>query len=324
MGKRITVEDAGNLLRGRSQLLDTGLTDRMLEGLVREGRLIRVHRGQYVDGATWRSLWEEGRHLLRVFAFARSSPSAVFTHASAAALWGLPLYGMRDDFVHVLIAGSRHSRRAPGVMRHALVVHEDDITIRHGLRCTSLVRTTFDLARTLPREGALAVGDAALGAAAVSHHVQDAERAALWRDDLLARCGTGARGVRQARWVARFADGRAELPGESVSRLRLHQLGFRDVALQVPVTGPAGDEYFVDFGFPGAQKFGEFDGEAKYLEPDLRAASTTAEAVLAEKRREDDVRGVTGWGFARWGHAHIRTVESLGSRLAAFGIHPSR
>ena len=322
MRTRISFDEAAAALRTRAQVLDSGLSERMLESAVHDGTLVRVHRGHYTDGAIWSSLWEEGRHLLRAVAFARSSPDPVFTHASAAALWGLPLYGVRDDFVHTLIAGTRHSRRAPGIMRHALAVDEHDVVTRHGLRCTSLVRTTFDLSRTLPREGAISAGDASLGIAAVRRHVQDAEQAAIWRDELLALSASGARGARQARWVAEFADGRAELPGESVSRYRMSELGFRDVALQIPVRGSDGREYFLDFGFRGARKFGEFDGDAKYLDPELRNAPTAAHVVLAEKHREDEVRGATGWGFARWGHTHIGTANALGSRLAAFGIHP--
>ncbi|MFB8190340.1 hypothetical protein ACFC14_13505 [Microbacterium sp. NPDC055988] len=107
-----------------------------------------------------------------------------------------------------------------------------------------------------------------------------------------------------------------------MSRLQLHRLGFRDIELQVPIKGAAGAEYFADFGFRRSRAFGEFDGEGKYLESDLRLAPTPVDAVLAEKRREDDIRGVTGWRVARWGGAHIRTAEALGTRLAAFGIRP--
>jgi len=88
------------------------------------------------------------------------------------------------------------------------------------------------------------------------------------------------------------------------------------------VVGSEGDEYWLDFAFPGARTFGEFDGEGKYTDADLRRASSAQEAVLEEKHREDDVRGVTGWGFARWGHEHIRTADILGRRLVAFGVSP--
>ncbi len=157
---------------------------------------------------------------------------------------------------------------------------------------------------------------------AVQGNVYDEDAAEAWRDDLRSRWNDGMRGAVQARWLTQFVDGRAQLPGESVSRLQLRRLGFAPPMLQVPVRGANGDWYFVDFGFVRCRRFGEFDGLGKYLEPGLRAVDTPLDAVLEEKRREDDIRGVTGWSFARWGSMHIGTPELLGKRLAAFGVVP--
>ncbi|MGM7697095.1 hypothetical protein [Microbacterium sp. A84] len=188
--------------------------------------------------------------------------------------------------------------------------------------CTSLHRTVFDLARTTRLEAAVSAGDAALRSIAVHGQEYDADAAAQWREELERFAGPGLRGVRQARWVTAFVDGRAQLPGESVSRLQLFRLGFHAPDLQVPVVGAEGDRYFLDFGFRRSRTFGEFDGEGKYLEPELRTEPTPVDAMLAEKRREDDVRGVTGWSFARWGSMHIGSPDTLGDRLAHFGVTP--
>lgn len=313
------------LVRLRDELLATGLTDRQLRQSIDSGIFKRLHRGTYILMSDWNELWPEGKQLVTLLAVRRASPGAgpVFSHRSAAVLWGLPLYGDgRDPHVHVLIEGRRHSRTVAGVARHDLAISEHDIVERHGLRCTSLARTVFDLARTEHAEVAVCAADAALASVAVDRHVQDADAAARWRDDMMRLAVGGLRGVRQARWVTEFADGRAQLPGESVSRLQLYRLGFSDVALQVPVVGGDDDRYFMDFGFERSRAFGEYDGEGKYLEADLRATETPADAVLAEKRREDDVRGATGWRVVRWGKAHIATADTLGARLRAFGIRP--
>jgi hypothetical protein len=241
---------------------------------------------------------------------------------SAGVLWDLPLYGVSDKVVHTLIRGARHTRTAAGIARHDIEVGESDIVERHGLLCTSLTRTVFDMVRTMSAEAATSAADAALRLVAVKGQSPDAEASEQWREELLRLAAPGLRGVRKVRWTADFADGRAQLPGESVSRLQLSRLGFRDLDLQVPVVGSEGDRYFMDFGFPGSRMFGEFDGEGKYLEPELRRTATPVDAVLAEKRREDDVRGVTGWGVRRWGGVHITSADALGARLAAFGIHP--
>lgn len=324
MPRRITFAEAETLVRTRDELLATGISERELYQGVASGAYKRLHRGSYVAREDWSDLWSEGRQLLRVIAVRRASPGAgpVFTHASAAVLWELPLYRLHTDLVHTLILGRRHTRTVAGVARHDIAVSELDVVERHGILCTSMTRTVFDMARTASAEAAVAVSDASLRRVAVSRHVQDDETAGLWRCELEKLTSAGLRGVRQARWVTEFADGRAQLPGESVSRLQLYRLGYRDVELQMPVVGGEGDKYFLDFGFRRSRKFGEFDGEGKYLEPELRTAATAIDAILAEKRREDDIRGVTGWGIVRWGTAHTLTPDALGARLASFGVRP--
>lgn len=322
--RRIDPLQAQALLRSRAQLTRAGISERQLRDGVSAGLLRRVHRGSYVADADWRELWPEGRHLLRALAVAAASPgqSPVFTHESAAAIWGLPLWRRSPSVVHTLIEGRRHTRTVVGVARHAMHVEPEHLVEVGGLRCTSLLRTVLDLARTLPLTTAVAAADAALRAVAVRDHRQDAETVALWRDELSALARPGLRGVRQARHVIEFADGRAQLPGESVSRVHLHTLGYRDLALQVPVTGAEGTQYYLDFGFRRSRCFGEFDGEEKYLDANLRGGRSVEQAVLDEKRREDEIRGVTGWRMVRWGADDIRTVDAFARRLAAFGIRP--
>ena len=324
MSRRLSFSEAWDLVRSREEVLGAGVTERELAGAVAHGRLRRLHRGAYVDAEVWDELWSEGRQLVRVCAVRRASPGGgpVFSHLSAAALWGLPLVGPIRDDVHTAIRSRRHTRTEAGVVRHQMALDQGDIVWRHGLRCTSLTRTVFDLARLLRPEAVVAAGDAALRMVSVDGHEVDADAVAAWRADIGALCAPGLRGVRRARWIGSFADGRAQLPGESVSRLQLHRLGFRDVALQVLVVGSDGAHYFADFGFPRSQAFGEFDGEDKYRDAELRTTPTPTDAVLAEKRREDEIRGVTGWRVVRWGSRHIRTPQDLGRRLAAFGIRP--
>jgi hypothetical protein len=324
MSLRLSFSEAWDFVRSREEVLDAGMMERELAAAVTHGRLMRVHRGAYVDAEAWDSLWPEGRQLVRLCAVRRASPGRgpVLSHLSAAALWGLPLVGPVRDDVHTAIRSRRHTRTEAGVVRHHMALDEADIVQRHGLRCTSLTRTVFDLARLLRPEAVVAAGDAALRLVSVEGHAVDLDAVAAWRAEVDGLCAPGLRGVRRARWIGAFADGRAQLPGESVSRLQLHRLGFRDIDLQIPIVGSDGARYFADFGFLRSRAFGEFDGEDKYLDAELRMTATATDAVMAEKHREDEIRGVTGWRVVRWGSRHIRTPEDLGRRLAAFGIRP--
>ncbi|WP_194421728.1 hypothetical protein [Microbacterium abyssi] len=325
MPRAIDIAQGNALLRSRDAMLGTR-TERELRAMVTAGAIIRVHRGWYVDGEDWRGLWNEGRHLVRVLAVARAATGAgpVFCGVSAAVVWGLPLYRLAPKRVHVVIVGARHGRTRGSVVHHSVSVLPGDIVEVDGIRCTSLDRTVLDLACSLGPEAALSSADAALRRIAVRGQRQDEELAHAWRARIGERAATlHVPGARRARELLAFADGRAQLPGESVSRLHLRRLGFTDIGLQARVVGPAGEEYWLDFAFGGARAFGEFDGKAKYLSEELRGERTAEMVVLEEKAREDAVRGVTEWRVVRWGWDDIASAEALGARLAAFGVRPT-
>lgn len=269
-------------------------------------------------------LWPQADLRLRIVA-AQSQMrggSGVVSHASAAILHGLALPGLTGRPVEMTVEGGARVSSRGGLMRHLDELEGDDVVEVDGIRCTSLDRTVFDLARVASLEMAVSAADAAARLTAASGRGAVSRIQEEWRDRLRARADAASRrrGIARARWVIEFFDARAELPGESVSRLQLFRLGFRDFDLQVPVAGPEGEAYTVDIGLSAAKTFWEFDGEAKYTDPALRGDRTVAEVLLREKRREDWIRGVTQWRFCRGGFRDIATPESLAARLAAFGV----
>jgi hypothetical protein len=246
----------------------------------------------------------------------------VFSHETAAALHGLGLYRPDPSRVHVIAPDARPGA-ASGVIRHRGEIADGDVTEIRGLRCTSLARTVADVARTAGFEQAVTVADAALRALCVPDRAHyDLDAADEFRAVTLRIARRSAHGFSRAARVIAFADGRAELPGESVSRVRLRTLGFRRILLQAPVPGPRGWDYYVDFGIEDCEEWGEFDGTMKYVDGRLSDGRTKAEIFDREKQREDWIRGTTGRGLVRWGWPHLDTAGQLGRRLAAFGIHP--
>ncbi|QKJ20319.1 hypothetical protein [Microbacterium hominis] len=304
-----------------------GVTPAALNVGVAKGEFIRLHRGAFIDRATWKAQFTEGRHAARAIAVARAMRDGdlVLSHTSAAVVHGLPLYRYEAKRVH--LTGPRASgstRASDDVARHRASVEGDRMVIA-GLEVTSLARTVADVIGHLPLEAAVALADAALRKVAWlgGDHPYDAEADACFRADVAA-CSAltrGARGSVQARWVLAFADGRAQLPGESVSRLYLHQLGFAAPRVQVRIPHDTG-YYEVDFGLDDVETWGEFDGEGKYTDEGMLRGSTPAAVVFEEKHREDDIRGRTGWRMVRWGSPHIGTRERFRRKLSAFGIHP--
>lgn len=319
----------GSELRSRTMLLENGMTDRAITAAVGSGGLRRLDHGFYVTGAWWRAAHTEERHAARVIAAheRRRGGHAVNSFTSAAVLHGLPLFRVNPKRVHLSGAHTdgRALRSHPMVARHEISVDDADAVELGGIPCTSLARTVADMLRTASAETAIALADSAFRDVAwrPRSRTYDDEAAEAFRAEVASRLPRGARGVRAARERLDFADGRAERPGESVSRLYLRELGFAPPSLQVPVPGPAGQMFYVDLGLDDVDAWGEFDGKGKYLDPGLRDGDTLEQVLLDEKMREDWIRGTTNRRFARWGMKHVASPRTLGARLASFHIFAS-
>lgn len=312
----------------RSELLRGGAGDHDIARQVRRHELQRVRPGAFVTPEDWASSYPEQRQRALAHAAQAAAPTSdvIFSHLTAAALWGLPLFRRRDTRVHTISPSGPVASSTRTVLRHAGWCDDLDIVAIDGLRATSLARTVFDVSRMVSLETAVAVADAALRLAGRKKGTRelDLDAAETLRGDIHAfvDLSGGARGIRTARFIAPFADARAERPGESISRLYLHQLGFAPPALQVRVRGPRGEDYEVDFEFDEA--FGEFDGLGKYTDPTMLGGRTSQQALIDEKRREDWIRGTTGKRFVRWSMEHITSRHTLAARLADFGIYAPR
>lgn len=311
----------------RRNALARGVSDTVLRADRDRGSLDRVRPGVYAAASTWEGLTSEERARWAAAATHEAGRGApiVFSHLSAAALWGLPLFRVRATRTHVTIDGP--ARSTPQVFRHRLSLPPADVVwLESGrLGVTTLARTVADVIAMVPLETAVSLADAALRAAATDGSgAMDPEGAESLREKIAdhLRRRTGRRGIRAARFVAEFADARAQLPGESVSRLLLRQLGFAVPELQVAVRGPRGVVYLVDFDLGSV--WGEFDGAVKYTDPRFLNGRTPARVLADEKEREDWIRGVTGKRIVRWQMAHLATASAFRRHLAACGVHPLR
>ncbi len=138
----------------REQLRELGLTERMVDVAMADGRLHRLHRGVYAVGH--RKLDQNGRWLAAVLA---CGPDAVLSHRSAVALWKLrPAHAGPID-VSVLARG-RPSR--PGVTVHCVrALPSDERQRRDGIPVTTLDRTLLDYAEVADPQELRLVIDAA-------------------------------------------------------------------------------------------------------------------------------------------------------------------
>lgn len=196
-------------LTPRPALLAAGLSDAELRRLRVARTVVTLRPGGYVAADEPALADPAARHALAVAAaLPHLSPDSVVSHGSAAVLHGLPVWRIPLDRVAVTRDRRSGGRRTRRVHVHTAALDPDEVTEVDGMRVTTVARTVADLARTVPFEQAVVVADAALRA--------EPHGKGLWRGELLASIERGARrpGCPDARRVVRFADGRAEGPGE--------------------------------------------------------------------------------------------------------------
>ncbi|MER7798286.1 hypothetical protein [Microbacterium sp. NPDC096154] len=294
----------------------------------RAGQISSVRRGWHIDTEGWTRLYGEERHLARVRAAWASSrlKRGVVGYASAAVLHGLPLYGVDLERVHLVLPPSRRASSNAVVRRHIEELPDEDLIEVDGIVATTLERTVFDVARTARAECALVVADAALRAVAWEEGARayDLGVAAEWRSRMLRKVESarGVRGVLAARRAIEFADGRAQLPGESVTRLRLRECGWRHFVLQAPVRGGSGREFFVDVGVEEIRTWVEFDGVDKYIAPSMTGGREVGAVLAAERERQAEIVAATGWPLVRVGWPHIDSRGAFARRLREQGVVP--
>lgn len=283
---------------------------------------VRVRRGAYVVGADWAEKEREARHFVRMQAVSASMRSApVFSHQSAALVWGIPVVGVPMQ-VQLIAAGRVGVRTQRGISWHNDAIRDSEIAEVGGFLVTNLERTLVDLARACSFPSAVAALDAGIRTSfdsPVAGRVRGVESGRLSE---LVNAAARRRGVRAARRAVAFADARSGSAGESVSRANLHLLGFSAPELQVPFRRDDGGFDIVDFDWPALGRFGEFDGRGKYLRDEYTGEREIEEVVLAEKDREDRIRRHRPLGV-RWGWDVALDPLKLHRHMVAHGFHPS-
>lgn len=249
-----------------AELTELGLGGTLTTTLVKQQILLRVGRGAFVDLAAYRQADARERHVMRAIAVAQTWPAGVvISHLSAAVILEIPLPSLPERIHGCRIATGQH--RKNGIY-----------TIHTGYAGAAATRVKgVDVLE--PRFVVMGVGEE-LGRDAAVMAADDAlHRRLVTKDELMAACDARPNHPAHAlmQRAVELADGRAESPGETRSRLLLLALGF-DPVPQVEIRDSRGDFIGrVDFLLEGTRVIVEFDGMTKY---------GSHEDLVAEKRRE--------------------------------------
>ncbi|TFC43156.1 hypothetical protein E3T24_06770 [Cryobacterium sp. TmT2-59] len=308
-----------------SALREAGFTSRAVGALTRAGELVRTRRGIYVRGEVWRTADPDQRYRLFVLsAAATAERPLVLSHLSAAVVHGLPIIGAWPRTVHTMDPGATGGSTARFTTSHRGAPIPDTV-VRDGIAVTSLARTLVDVAAGTSFLAGVTMIDHALRVE--QERVADEAlrgirgQPALNKTDLFdelaavnPRCG-----ARQAGQAIRFGNGLAANAGESLSRVRMFQLGFEVPELQACFANVQGHDYWVDFYWRRIRKIGEFDGKLKYTRGAVLGDRDPGHVVWAEKRREDALRFHVR-SFDRWDWATVLSPQRFHRFLTERGM----
>ena len=316
-----------------------GRDRRKLATRQQHGELIRVRRGIYVSAADWKILSAKERYGLKVMALATLAESEpVFCYASAALLWGLWIVGTPQK-LHTMTEVTSSGRSSGNVIRH-IGSRAEGVKRCGPLLVTDKLTTTLALISTLAFPYAVAVCDSSLqvpgsGGTANQFTVPESDpfqHTPSWATDspqgpalsieelsagidLLQSKAARARTLK----VLEFASALSGSAGESLSRVKMFEMGFPEPVLQEKFTLSDGRNAFVDFWFKKQRIVGEFDGKGKYLRDGWGAGLSLPERILAEKKREDQIRA-HGVGFARWDWQEMMDKARFAAILGQAGL----
>lgn len=289
--------------------------------------LTRIDRGIFVVTDEWESLFSDARLRTRVETVRRrlSPAGGAFSHFAALAQHRLAVFGVDDDRVDLIVPSGSTRHGASDVRRHQHPLPDDDVEVVDDARVTTLERTIYDVIRVGSVETAVVAFDAVLRRIAWDDatNTYDEQVAEEFRETVRRRilAHGGARGIRQARFVVEFADGRAQLPGESLTRLRVWQVGLPAPVPQHRVQ--LGDRYaLLDLAFPGLGRWLEFDGAAKYADDGMLGGRRPEDVLADQGRRQSLVERATGWRCDRLVWAEVLTLRAFIARQREIGLYP--
>lgn len=301
---RATCERSGVFLRREAEEL--GHDQRSVRQHLSEGTWHRVRHGAYTFGDIWGSADERARHAILARAAYRTSRTGVaLSHVSAvlehtSSFWDLDLTEV--DLTRI---DGRSGRREAGIRQHRGKVLDGDIVTINGVQATSPTRAALELTTVADTERSLVVVNGLLHSGLCTMEGLSERYAQMdhWPNTL----GTDL--------VLRLADPRIESVGETRTFHLCWRHGVPAPEPQHRIIDARGTIVGrVDFAWPVQGVFLEFDGISKYTKF-LREGESPADAVVREKKREDLIRGITGWRCIRITWADLARPEATAARI---------
>jgi hypothetical protein len=285
---------------------------RALHRRVLSNELASPYPNMYARSGYWEGLNPEERTCHLVVGLSQLHPRWVFAGLSAAAALGFDhpwaLHDDRYGLVHIATSGP--TRRESRLQ----YFHVHDLKVRAyaGLRVTTPAQTLVTCAIAYPFIYVLPIFDSAL------------RKRMTTKLEILEICDAMHIDVGSVLRLLHYANALSENGGESLCRAIIIEYGFAIPLLQETLVDPYGGGcYRVDFLWrlaDGRVIVLEFDGAAKYADPQMTRGRGVERVVFEERRREDALRRAGVTTIIRVNYSEVAQGLDLVRKLQNAGI----
>lgn len=277
--------------------------------------VVMPYPGIFARKRTWSALDRAERHRMLAKTLSLVHPDWVFCSHTAACLHGIDVSWRFLDRIHICSKSRPSNRKARFIQRH--YIPKPEITQTAGALVTPPAQTVCHILYELSFRNGMPVADSAIGK--LSLDIDELR-------DLIGKMAPGRSPKHRltALTTLDHADGRAESGGESMARATMIETGFAPDHLQYKLADPVDDTKTmrIDFAWDSMVDeltLGELDGFVKYSDEKVLAGKTTAEALVAERKRESRV-SLYGHPLIRFDMHDVWEPERLAKLLTIAGI----
>jgi hypothetical protein len=274
----------------RREALRLGYDDRDLNHALKRGQVVRVRQGTYISAKTWREASATHRHLLTAQGVALTHEHRVaLSHTTGALAWGLRLWRPDLDRVHVTRLAGTTGRIERDVVYHRDCWDAEGVWAQDEHLLLDPVTCALQAAsRTTVTQGVVIL-DSVIDLDLGDENALARTYAAMSRSPF----------TRKLQMTVRLTRRGAQSVGETLTRDLLFKHHIPEPQLQYKVFDGSRLVGITDFAWPDLGLLGEFDGKIKYGRL-LKPGEEPGDAVFREKRREDEIREITGMGMIRY------------------------
>jgi Protein of unknown function (DUF559) len=219
-------------------------------------------------------------------ALSAASPGAWISHVTAARLRCqlLPPWLADSTELHLSKPRALPSVRRKGIFGHTVLAREDEIELVDGIRLSTRSRTWLDLARVLPLDDLVSMGDELIRIPRVDFEGRTQPYDTLAGLRMLMDRHPNLQGIVKAREALELMRVGADSAPETLLRLAIASAGLPEPELQVPLRAGDARSPSADLGYRHRRLAIQYDG-----------GHHLGEAQIFSDRRRDKAFETAGW-----------------------------